>query len=154
MNFTSLGILLGSRENEKIAPFSLVSEHNYRINKYVAVGGVFGYELLEESVIPLGVNAKGFLFDKARNIFLGASGGYSFSLENPNNELYEKTSGGTFFTIEAGATIPVSEDNSIFIAIGYRYNKLNYTRTDWWMGEIKRQITYNRISIRFGLTIY
>ena len=154
MNFISLGILLGARENEKTAPFSLMSEHNFRINKYVAVGGIFGYELLEESVIPLGVNVKGFLPDKAKNIFLGTSGGYSFSLENPNNELYEKTTGGTFFTVEAGAAIPVSENNSIFIAVGYRHNKLNYTRTDWWLGEVERQITYNRISIRFGLTIY
>lgn len=154
INFTSTGVLLGSRANERIAPFSLLSENSYRTNEYIAVGGLIGYEMLDEAVIPLGVNVKGFVIKGAENMYIGLTGGYSFSLENPNTELYESTSGGPFFNIELGILIPVSQDNSFFIAMGYRYNKLKYERSDWWLGNVEREIKYHRISIRFGFTIY
>lgn len=154
MNFTSMGFLVGSPANEKIAPFSIISEHTYRVNEYIAVGGLIGYELLEESIVPLGVNIKGFVFDGADNLFLGITGGFSLSLENPNKDLYNSASGGPFFTIEMGVLIPVSGNNSFFVAMGYRYNKLKYERTDWWLSDVEREVKYNRISIRLGLTLY
>lgn len=154
MNFTSMGFLLGSPSNEKIAPFSVITEHSYRANDYVTIGGLIGYELLDEAVMPVGVNVKGFVFDGIKNVYLGLTGGYSVSLENPNKDLYESTSGGPFFNIELGVLIPVSHNNSFFIAMGYRYNKLKYERSDWWLGEVEREVKYNRISIRLGLSLY
>lgn len=154
LNFTSMGVLLGSPTNEKVAPFSVLSEHSYRINEYFAIGGLIGYESLDEALMPLGVNLKGYGIDNARNIFIGISSGYSFSLENPNREIYESTSGGPFFNCELGATIPASANISFFVAIGYRYNKLKYERNDWWLGEVDREVKYNRMSIRFGLALY
>ncbi len=154
LSFTSMGFLLGSPENERVAPFSLLSEHVYRINKYVAVGGVIGYEMLQEAVMPLGANVKTYFLDRDKNVFIGLTGGYSISLENPDQNIFKNSLGGPFFTCEIGVTIPVSDYASFFMALGYRYNKLKYERTDWWLGEVDREVKYNRISFRFGLALY
>jgi hypothetical protein len=154
INFTSMGFLLGSPSNDKIAPFSLVTEHNYRVDEYFAVGALIGYEMLDEAIMPLGLNMKVFLLNQSGSIFMGLTGGYSFSLENPNKDLYNSASGGGFFATELGVVIPVSENNSFFVCLGYRYNKLKYERTDWWLGEVDREVQYNRISIRLGISIY
>jgi hypothetical protein len=153
-NFTSTGILLGSSTNERKAPFSLLSEHDYRINRYVATGFVIGYELLQEPVVPLAVSVKVFLPLVQSDLFLGVTTGYSFSIENPDSEFLEGTSGGYLFNTELGVSIPISENNSFFMAAGYRYNKLKYARTDPWLGEVKREVFYNRLSIRLGISIY
>lgn len=154
LNFTSMGILLGSSSNEKNAPFSMLSEHNYRFNSYIAIGGLIGYELLQEPVMPLAGNIKLFLPLQQSDLFLGLTSGYSFSLENPESEFFETNTGGVLFNAEFGIMFPISRNNSFFIAAGYRYNKLNYTRTDVWLGNVDREVSYNRISIRLGLTIY
>ena len=154
LNFTSMGFLLGSPTNEKVAPFSVLTEHVYRINKYIAAGGVIGYEMWEEAVMPLGMNVKGYILDKDKNVFIGITGGYSVSLENPDKEIFQSALGGPFFNCEVGVTLPISENASFFMAIGYRYNKLKYERNDWWLGEVDREVSYNRISFRFGLSMY
>ena len=153
-NYTSMGFLVGSSENEKKAPFSLVSEHNYRFNQYFSLGGVIGYEVPEEPVVPLGLNIKGLLPQNSALFFIGISAGYSFSLENPDDEFYETADGGYFFNAELGVMLPVSQSTSFFVAAGYRYNELNYTRTDWWLGDVDRKVIYNRLSVRFGLAFY
>ena len=77
MNFTTFGVLVGSSDDQKSAPFSALMEHNYRFNKWIALGGVVGFEQLNENVMPLGINTK-ILFSAARiDYFIGGTGGYS-----------------------------------------------------------------------------
>jgi hypothetical protein len=154
INFTSMGLLVGSTVNEKVAPFSALMEHDYKLNKYFAIGGVFGIELLKEPVCPIAINLKGFLPLGIGDLFLGTSGGYSLSTENPVEYGIKDGKGGYLFNLEIGYVLPVSDNSGFFTAIGYRYNELNYKMEDWWMNSADRKIYFNRISIRTGINFY
>jgi hypothetical protein len=154
MNFTSMGVLIGSTENQKSAPFSVLMEHNYRFNKSFALGGLIGFEQLNESVMPLGVNMKLLLPAGNSDLYLGTSAGYSVSLGKPADVLVKKANGGFMFSTEIGIIIPVSVGSAISIAIGYRYNELHYELNDWYYGDYKQNNKYNRLMIRFGITIF
>jgi hypothetical protein len=154
MNFTSMGALIGSTENQKSAPFSVLMEHSYRFNKTIALGGFIGFEQLNESVMPLGANMKLFLPAGNSDIYLGTSAGYSVSLGKPADIAMKKATGGFMFSTEIGVIIPVSAGSAISIAIGYRYNELHYELNDWYLGDYKQNNTYNRLMIRFGISIF
>jgi hypothetical protein len=154
VNYTSLGLLIGSTVNEKVAPYSILMEHNYKFNKYFAIGGVFGVESLKEPVCPVALNLKAFIPLNSGELFFGTTGGYSISTENPVQYGIKDASGGYMFNMEIGYSIPVSELTGFFIAIGYRYNELNYKMEEWWMNNADRKIYFNRISLRTGITLY
>jgi len=154
MNFTSMGVLLGSTENEKSAPFSILMEHNYRFNKNIALGGVMGFEQLNESVMPIGGNLKLFALAGNTDLYFGTSAGYSFPLGKPGEMGIEKAKGGFMFSTEAGIVIPVSNGAAISFAIGYRYNELHYKLNNWYYGDYTQNNTYKRLMLRFGITIF
>ncbi len=154
VSHNSMGVLVGSSDNKKEAPFSILFEHGYLFNDYVSAGLLIGYELLEEPVLPLAFVGRGYLPLQRNILVLGISSGYSFSIENPDSEYFETNNGGFLFNTELGLMIPFSENNSFYIAAGFRYNILNYTREDMWLGSVDRKVSYNRLNIRIGLVIY
>jgi len=154
INITTLGVLIGTTDDAKSAPFSAVMEHNYRFNKNIALGGFHGFEQLNENLMPVGLNLKVMWPAGRSDFFIAFSGGYSISLEKPGEEFMEKASGGVLAGTEAGLLIPVSRSSALIIALGYRYNELNYHLDDGWLGNTDRHITYNRFSIRFGITAF
>ena len=157
INFTSAGALIGSTANELRAPFSMLMEHNYRVNQYVSFGAVIGVEMLNEATVPVGFNLKGMLpLEGGSTFFIGGTVGYSFSVEDAKDPIYEITDsyGGSMANIEAGLIFPSYGHLSFFMAVGYRYNELSYKREDWWLEEVNRKIYYNRISIRVGVMFY
>jgi hypothetical protein len=154
MNFTSMGVLIGSTENDKSAPLSVLMDHNYRFNKTIALGGVIGFEQLNESVLPLGANLKLFIPAGKTDIYFGTTAGHSFSLGKPEDISIKKAKGGFMFSTEIGIIIPVSTGSAISFAIGYRYNELHYDLNNWYMGDYKQNNTYNRLMLRIGITIF
>lgn len=154
MNFTSMGVLIGSTENQKSAPFSVLMEHNYRFDKNIALGVLIGFEQLNESVMPLGGNIKIFLPAGNSEIYLGSSAGYSVSLGKPEGIDIKKATGGFMFSTEIGIIIPVSSGSAISIAFGYRHNALHYDLNNWYVGDYKQNNIYNRFMIRFGISIF
>ena len=158
-NFTSMGVLIGSSHNDTPAPFSVLMEHIYRFNNNLAMGGVTGVEMLNESVIPLGITLKGLLpLSSGSTLYAGITGGYSFSLDKPSNDDYyyniTNAYGGYLYNTELGLIIPSGGNVSFFIAMGYRYNELNYKREDWQLVSVDQKLIYNRFSIRIGLSIH
>jgi hypothetical protein len=154
MNFTSMGALLGSTENQKSAPFSVLMEHNYRFNKVIALGALIGYEQLNESVMPLGANLKLFIPAGNADFYFGTSAGHSFALGKPEDMYITKANGGFMFSTEIGIIIPISAGSAVSASIGYRYNELHYELTNWYLGDYKQNNTYNRLMIRFGISIF
>lgn len=154
VNMTTIGSLIGPAENQKAAPFSLLIEHDYRLNRYFMAGVSMGYEVLNESLMPVGTSLH-FTLPLGRNLlFTGGSAGYLFSLENPDNDYFTKASGGIYFNPELGILLPFSENAGFVVALGYRYGRLNYTREDWWLGDVERVIYFNRLSLRLGISLY
>lgn len=157
-NYTSMGLLLGSGANDYQAILSIQMEHNYNINQYFAIGAVMGFEVFNETVAPIGINVKGLLPTKGKsNLFTSLSAGYLIPIEKAESiNFYEitETKGGIFLNSEIGIIIPSKSNSNLFIAIGYRYNELNYIREDWSYGEVKRKVTYNRFVLKVGICLH
>jgi len=154
MNIISFGVLSGSSDDEKPAPFSAKIEHTYIVRPFFAAGIYTGYEQLNENTLPVGATIKFMLPLKSSNLFTGILGGYSLPLSEPDiaGILYAK--GGFMYQMEAGYIIPVSTGTGIIIAAGYRYNELNYKVSTYSLGVHERKIRFNRVSIRMGITIF
>lgn len=156
-NYTSIGSLIGSKNDDKTYITSLLMEHNYQFNKNWAVGLVTGVEWLDVTVMPLGPNIKGFLpGTNGSSFFAGLSSGYAFALEGMEFYEYEikETKGGYFLNTELGYILPSKKDYSVFIAMGYRYHEFEFVRADWALEEVERKTTYNRFSIRIGVQLF
>lgn len=156
-NFTSAGIVFGSAYDQKPNPFSFLMEHNYQLNNHFSFGLLTGVEMLNETIVPIGLNAKGIMpLTTGSQIFFGASGGYSISVEKPVMEYYEIIGayGGEFVNVELGVMISGNESAGFFAAVGYRYNTLNYTGQLWNDFQTDRKMTFNRLSVRIGITLY
>ncbi len=158
LNYTSMGVLIGTGRVEKEAPFSLLMEHNYRFNKYFSAGLMAGLETLNETVLPAGINGKAmFPLYRGGAVYLGVTGGYSISLEKPPMiSYYEITAakGGILFNPEVGFIAGSGGNGSFFMSVGYRYNQLNYVREDYYSGIVERKQIYNRLSIKIGICFH
>jgi hypothetical protein len=154
MNITTFGILAGTSADKNPAPLSVVMEHNYKFNKTWAPGIILGIEQLNENLMPVALNLKLFLSDKRCRFFVAGLCGYDVSLEKPSFEGIKKATGGFLAGMETGMFIAVNSGSSIVLALGYRYNELNYKLEDWWVGNYERKITLNRFSVRIGIAIY
>ncbi len=152
-NFTSAGILLGSSGDEKPAPLSLIMEHTFRYRNYFAGGVFMGFEQLKENTLPVGLNYKLMLPAGTVEIITGFSVGYGFPLNDPPDEAWNDNSGGIIFLSELGLAIPFTETAAFFVALGYRYNELNYDMKGWPV-DYSRKIKFNRLSLRLGLSLY
>ncbi|WP_430816625.1 hypothetical protein [Carboxylicivirga sp. RSCT41] len=156
-NYTSLGSLIGSKNDDKTYITSLLMEHNYQFNKTIAAGIVTGVEWLDVTVLPLGPNLKVFFPNRnASGFFWGTSGGYAIALEDMEFWDYEiiDTKGGAFFNTEFGYIFRSNQNFNFFLAAGYRYHEFEFTRKDWRLNEVERKTSYNRFSIRIGVRVF
>ncbi|MBK3516331.1 hypothetical protein [Carboxylicivirga marina] len=156
-NYTSIGSLIGSKNDLKTYITSIIMEHNYQFNKHFSTGIVTGVEWFDVTVMPIGPNVK-VLFpgEKQSSFYWGASGGYAIALEDMDFGNYEiiDTKGGTFFNSEIGYVFPTKQHFNLFIAIGYRYHEFAFVRSDWRLNEVERKTSYNRFSIRLGVRVF
>jgi hypothetical protein len=156
-NLTTMGILIGSSANAKVAPVSVLMEHNFRLSDYFAIGGVFGFEMLNETVCPVALSLKACLPTGSDNYFLGITGGYSISTENISGNYYTGEidgDGGYLLNLELGYMSTISKYAGVYFAVGYRYNELNYRMESWMYDNIDRKMFFHRLSFRMGITLF
>ncbi|MBN2481129.1 MAG: hypothetical protein JXB19_05275 [Bacteroidales bacterium] len=153
-NFFSAGLLFGHSGDEKPAPFSALIESVYKYKENYATGVFIGFEQLKENIVPMGITFKYMIPVKKPAILIGVSGGYANPVEKPKDEYITKAKGGIIFGAEAGIILPLGDGYGIFVSAGYRYTGLNYDIEDWWLGDYKRKIKFNRLLIRMGISIF
>lgn len=156
INFTSMGMLIGSQEDSKNVLYSITMEHNYRINKHLAAGFVTGIEWFNVAVLPMGANAKFIIPAHQSSFFVGCSGGYVLPLEDYETNMYKvkSTKGGFFGSSELGIILGNSNSARLYFAVGYRYQHLMHIRDGWNMGDVKRNTSYNRVLFNMGVFIH
>lgn len=157
LNFFSFGQYVGSKNDDKASVSSLQMEHNYRFNRYVAFGVVTGVDWYDIAVAPVGANLKLFLPGNDRHTFYaGGSVGHSVPLEEMELEQFQviHTKGGRFVNAELGYIFPFIRSTKIYLALGYHYQSLSFTREDWWLREVERKVKYNRVAFRVGVKLF
>jgi len=154
-NITEPGLLFGSGNNEKNTIFSILMTNGYGFRNNVTAGLGLGLEFFEQAQLPVFIDLRWALTDRSIAPVLMLKGGYSFMLEDPqDNDWYDFTGiGGFLWSTGLGVQIRLNLHNMLSISMLYRYQNSTISHTDvWYQDEIKVTKVYNRLAFRIGIT--
>lgn len=163
---TSFGVLLGSEENSKTAPFSCDLSANFRVFQRFYAGAGLGVDFLDETYTPVFANLEYHFRSSEITPFVGVKLGYlvpttdkvsyqssSFGVYDANFNYYPYYSsnmepkGGFMVNPTIGFISYMNAHIGFSLAVGYRYcgTKLE--------GENNHTLEtdYNRLSIHLGI---
>lgn len=151
INFSGMGLLIGDKSNEQIAPFSVSMVNGYAINQHVSIGGGVGLEFLEITSVPIFADTRYYIGQNRANPFVSLQGGYSFPIEDKSSNYYQQMNnvGGYLINPGLGLLVHFYSGEALFVHLGYRHQKVKYTYNDEFDREMDHY--YNRLNIRVGL---
>lgn len=129
---SNIGFLVGTVESEMKAPFSFMSDYNFRATKMLHLGMGAGIEFYQTTYIPFFLTASVKPF--SRNVIFSCAGGYTLPLNNrvTFNDGYDyKFSAGYFFNPEISYVFHKTGNRQSFVVgIGYRYQRTDAKRLE------------------------
>ena len=151
MSFVSLGLLPGSQDVITITPVSLDMSHGFYDPTGLFIGGGLAVETFDPSLMPLFFDIRGFFTKGNVKPWIGAKLGYAIPLSSRQN-YHEK--GGAYAGAGGGMIFSISNRAAFYFYLGYRYQKLTSTTTDYLGNEIKLITEFNRMEFRLGLSFH
>lgn len=163
-NITDMGVLIGSPENSRPAPFSFMSVNGWHFTEQIYAGLGIGLEFPSGSYMPLVIDSRYYIRDTGFSPFLSFYGGYALPLDDqgqnsniiwdgpvyPGHEDYEPyvAKGGWLLNPGFGIRHMFGENFGVIFAIGYRLQRLYYKA-----GNDRQLLTdYNRLTVKIGMT--
>lgn len=151
MSFVSLGLLTGSQDVITTTPVSLDMSHGFFDPAGLFIGGGLAVETFDPSLMPLFFDLRGFFTKGNVKPWIGGRLGYAIPLSNRQNH-HEK--GGAYAGAGGGMIFSISNRAAFFFYLGYRYQKLTSTTTDYLGNETKLITEFNRMEFRLGLSFH
>ena len=151
MSFVSLGILPGSQEVITTTPVSLDMSHGFFDPAGLFIGVGLAVETFDPSLMPLFFDLRGFFTKGNVKPWIGGRLGYAIPLSSRQN-FHEK--GGTYAGAGGGMIFSISKQSAFYFYLGYRYQKLTSTTTDYLGNETKLITEFNRMEFRLGLNFH
>jgi hypothetical protein len=126
----------------------------HRFNRLLGVGMGIGFEsndfFYTRNIVPLYLEARGFLVPKRISPYYAVKLGYGFALENQVNGTIEAT-GGIHFSPEFGVRFGGRHVN-YYMGLEYKLQNATFTNfDDWGGGQFTDVISYRRTELRMGL---
>lgn len=158
-NITSMKINSGSNLDDELSTgFGFETVNGYMIHKYVGVGLGLGYDYYGEesykALIPLFVEARGYLLGRRNAYFYSLSGGYSWGLKDA---AYSITSapGGWMFHPAMGLRFGGKKHFNTTLDFGIRFQKAKWLHEPLndWIKSSEYNYFYKRFVIRLGIQI-
>lgn len=161
----SAGLLLGSADNEKQAPFSIDFSANFQMFSDFYAGLGAGVDFLEESYLPVFAKLEYRFRPGSVTPFVGIKGGYLVPLDGdvtmsggvypmyydyyfaPNYYDLLDNKGGLMLNPSIGFISPINDRLGFSLAFGYRFSQVKFKGDDHY--EI--ETNYNRLTIRLGI---
>ncbi|MFK7948395.1 MAG: hypothetical protein AB8G11_12465 [Saprospiraceae bacterium] len=150
----SFGLLPGQGEFGNFAfGGSLHYVFGYQYKPIIGVGlgvGTDSYIYSEiRNIIPVYLEARGYLKKQPFAPYYSVQAGYGFALVNDTWNMTD-ASGGLMIHPKIGFRFP-SRTNAAFTAeIGYLFQQASFTFDDW-QGRYQDDVNFRRISVRFGV---
>lgn len=154
-----MGALVGNNDNKNNAPFSMLMSGSYLLKNGVSFGVGGGYEAYDEAQMPLFGEIKYYTKIKGIKSFLFCQSGYSFSLEDKDDQNYYlngdndiDSKGGWLINPGVGFVFGNSVKTNFTLNIGYRFQKMKQKWHNTYTDDteyLKHEI--NRLSIHLGL---
>lgn len=151
MNFVSIGFLPGSQDVITATPVSLDMSHGFYNPAGLYIGAGLAVETFDPALMPIFGDLRLFLTKGDAKPLIRATIGYSIPLSNRPN-FNEK--GGANAGIGAGMIFSISNRTAFCFYLGYRYQKLKSTITDYYGHETKLYTEFNRMEFRLGLSFH
>jgi hypothetical protein len=128
----------------------------HRFSRWLGVGagtGITGINLgWGQNIIPLFVEARGFLLKKKVTPYYAVRFGYGFALTNFGYDITEAT-GGYLFNPEVGVRFGGGRTVSFYTGVGLHIQKATFTTESSFRQEIfVENYKYKRLEFKFGLT--
>jgi hypothetical protein len=156
VNMTSMGFLVGSSQNEQVAPFSLLTVNGYRTSAGLFAGIGTGVEFLSTNYLPFFLDLRFDLFGEDVVPYLISKGGYALPLsaDTRSYDIDYTYAGGPLLGVGVGLKVRTRPHFAWDLSISYRYQETSYTENyDWNNQEYEYTDIYSRIEIRLGLYI-
>jgi hypothetical protein len=172
ISFTQAGVLAGNSDNVNGAPFIINTSLNYALNRHISAGAGAGVEFFRETHLPVTGNIL-YQFGTKRLVpFVMLQAGYQVALESKlaNDRYYYPDFSGNFLVSSqihpyyyppdklsarggfmanpsAGIILYTRQGLGFSLAVGYRYQQLNYTAEN----DYKMHVAYYRLSLQAGI---
>lgn len=153
-----MGALVGNNDNKNNAPFSMLLSGSYLLKNGLSFGVGGGYEAYDEAQMPLFGELKYYAKIKGVKSFLFCQSGYSFSLEDEDDENYYYGNGDTHakggFLINPGVGFVFgnSSKTNFTLNIGYRFQKMEKKWHNTYTDDTEYlKYEVNRLSIHLGI---
>jgi hypothetical protein len=151
INFSSMGLLVGSENANHSAPFSVSMVNGYLLTNKLRVGIGFGLEFLDVTSAPLYADFRYFINTKKISPFVSFQSGFSFPIEDDRNNYYQQQNNKPGYLLNPGIGFLVNfnSGSALIFSAGYRHQALKYEYNDHFDTRLTQ--FYNRFNIRFGL---
>jgi len=164
-NITDMGLLIGSPQNRRPAPFSFITTNGYHLSEQLSFGLGVGVEFLSGSYMPIVLDTRYYVRKTSFSPFFSLYGGYSLVLAddgsngtvyttdvffpNQNYQNYQtyQAKGGWILNPGFGIRNMFGENFGIIFAVGYRVQRLYFAA-----GDLRKlTVDYNRLSVKIGI---
>lgn len=165
-NVTDIGMLIGSPDNARPAPFSFMTYNGMHLTDQLSMAFGLGVEFLSGSYMPLVLDTRYYFRNTNFSPFIQLYGGYALPLNDtdeggwyyeqpvwssmPYYDYYNhlKAKGGWLVNPGFGIRSLFSENFGLVFSVGYRLQKLYYEAEN----DRERQVSFNRLSMKIGIT--
>lgn len=144
--------------NENQLGFGVNHVIGYQWNRWIGTGIGFGLENFSidnsnlSHVLPVFVEARGYLLQKRRTPYYSLGAGYSFATKGKDQGVTD-AKGGLRLHPAFGMRLGGREDVNFLFDIGYVFQNVELTRSfNTWTREVQIQnIRYKRLCLRIGM---
>ena len=164
-NITDMGMIIGSPNNSRVAPFSFMTINGMHFTEQFSAGLGIGVEFPSGSYMPIVLDTRYYFRNTPFSPFLNLYGGYALPLDDNygyygntnyytdevrpyyNDEPYA-AKGGIILNPGFGIRSMFGENFGVIFTVGYRFQRLYYK------ADKDRQMftDFNRLSIKIGIT--
>jgi hypothetical protein len=146
---------IGTLSGESSTEFQMQTINGVRY-KTITAGVGLGLDFYYEQTIPLFIDLRKTVFDKASTPFIYADAGYSFLTRGSKPEYEMGRKGGIYYAIGIGYELPLQGKVKLVLDGGYSYKHFSRViDNEPWRSSLHSFDTYeysfNRISIKAGL---
>ncbi len=152
-NRTDMGLLVGSGNSSNNVVFSLQMVNGYKLGRRYYPGIGTGIEFYDHAVVPLFADFTYALSENRVSPFLRASFGYSFPMDDPQEQFgaITENKGGILYALGVGTSIRTGASSAMAISLVYRYQSLKSVYTENWNNDLLNlERRLNRIAFRIG----
>lgn len=157
-NVSEIGIMVGNTTVYSYAPaasFTMQTVNGFQFTRWLQTGIGIGMDIYNDNgsyaLSPIFLRIGGEVLRKQATPYYFVDAGYAIPW-GPSDNTYYKLEGGPTANAGIGVKFHTRSDIGYIITLGYKYQR-SKTHNTWWDGSIHTEVrTYQRMSMRFGIT--